>query len=68
MIATAGVTHCQATDSGMTAGVHERNVVPTILSSLHEEQVPVFGAHLRPASMEDVYFALEQTFAADPAS
>jgi len=28
----------------------------------------VFGAHLRPASMEDVYFALEQTFATDPAS
>jgi len=68
MIATAGVTHCQATDSGMTAGVRERNVVPTILASLHEERVAVFGAHLRPASMEDVYFALEQTFATDPAS
>ena len=68
MLATDGVIRCEVADTGMAAGVLERNVVPRILAVLHQEGVAVFGAQLRLASMEDVYFALEQTFNADATS
>ena len=38
-------------------------LVPTILAALHDAGIDVYGAQLRRASMEDVYFALESRFA-----
>ena len=39
--------------------------VARILATLAGRQIDVFGATIRQASMEDVYFALESSFAAE---
>ena len=62
VLAVNGVSRCEAQANGLRAGVRDRNVVPAILAALHEARIAVFGAQLRQASMEDVYFALEETF------
>ncbi|MEM8745710.1 MAG: ABC transporter ATP-binding protein [Actinomycetota bacterium] len=57
-----GVTRCETRATGLTIGVRDREVVPAVLRTLHDASIDVYGAQLRRASMEDVYFALEQTF------
>ncbi len=68
VLAVNGVTRCEAQANGLRAGVRDRNVVPAILAALHEARIAVFGAQLRQASMEDVYFALEETFTTEAVS
>ena len=57
-----GVNRSEARATGITIGVRDREVVPAVLRALHEASIDVYGAQLRRASMEDVYFALEQSF------
>ena len=60
--ATPGVTRSEVRATGLTIGVRSRDVIPALLRALHEADIAVYGAQLREASMEDVYFALEQSF------
>lgn len=68
VLAVGGVARGEARATGLTAGVRDRTVVPAILAALHDARIDVFGAQLRHASMEDVYFALEQTFTTEAVS
>ena len=68
VLALGGITRCETRATGFTAGVRERAVVPVVLSTLHGAGIDVYGAQLRRASMEDVYFALEQTFTTETVS
>ena len=63
--ATPGVTRSEVRATGLTIGVRDREVLPAVLTALHHADIPVYGAQLRRASMEDVYFALEQSFVTD---
>ena len=63
--ATPGVTRAEARATGLTIGVRDREVLPALLRVLHDSGIDVYGAQLRRASMEDVYFALEQSFVTD---
>ncbi len=63
--ATPGVTRSEVRATGLTIGVRDREVIPAVLRTLHEADIAVYGAQLRRASMEDVYFALEQSFVTD---
>jgi len=65
MRGVSGVTRAEARADGATVGVTGRDVVPALLHSLHEANIDVYGANLRNASMEDVYFALEAQFATE---
>ncbi|MEM9200389.1 MAG: ABC transporter ATP-binding protein [Actinomycetota bacterium] len=60
--AIGGVTRSELRATGLTIGVRDRDVIPAVLRSLHDDGVSIYGAQLRQASMEDVYFALEQSF------
>ncbi|MEO0494164.1 MAG: ABC transporter ATP-binding protein [Actinomycetota bacterium] len=57
-----GVTRSETRATGLTMGVRDREVIPAVLRTLHDADIDVYGAQLRRASMEDVYFALEQSF------
>lgn len=65
---TPGVTRTEARATGLTIGVRGRDVIPGVLRALHEADIAVYGAQLRRASMEDVYFALEQSFVTEGVS
>ena len=56
------MTRSEVRATGLTIGVRSRDVIPALLRALHEAGIAVYGAQLREASMEDVYFALEQSF------
>ena len=60
--ATPGVTRSETRATGLTIGARDRDVIPALLRVLHDADIAVYGAQLRRASMEDVYFALEQSF------
>ena len=57
-----GVLHVSARAAGLTVGVRDRVAMATVLRELAANGIDVFGANLRQASMEDVYFALEESF------
>ncbi len=57
-----GVVHHEVRATGMTIGVRDREAMARVVAALTAADVPVYGANLRQASMEDVYFALERTF------
>ena len=61
----AGVLRVEARATGATIAVRDRTVMPRVVASLTANDIDVFGATLRQASMEDVYFALESGFTAD---
>ena len=57
-----GVLHVSARSEGLTISVLDREAMATVLRELAANEIDVFGANLRQASMEDVYFALEESF------
>lgn len=63
-----GVLHVAARAAGLTVGVRDRATMATVLRELTARNIDVFGANLRRASMEDVYFALEESFTTESVS
>jgi ABC-2 type transport system ATP-binding protein len=55
----AGVLDAAAASEGLTVQVADREAVPALVSSLVARGVPVYAAVPRPATLEDVYFALQ---------
>ncbi len=63
--AVDGVIHHEVRATGTTINVRDRAAFARVLHTLSTQDVDVFGANLRRASMEDVYFALENSFATE---
>ena len=63
-----GVLNQDPRATGITIAVRDRATMARVLATLTGHGIEVFGANLRRASMEDVYFALETSFAAERAS
>ncbi len=63
--AIEGVIHHEVRATGTTINVRDRATFARVLHALAAHDVDVFGANLRRASMEDVYFALENRFATE---
>ncbi len=63
--AVDGVVRQEARATGVTIGVRDRHAFARVLRTLAIHEVDVYGANLRRASMEDVYFALESLFEAE---
>ena len=62
-----GVMRQEARATGATIAVRDRDTMARVLRTLAGGGIDVFGATMRPASMEDIYFALETSFAAERA-
>ncbi|MEQ8843150.1 MAG: ABC transporter ATP-binding protein [Acidimicrobiales bacterium] len=62
-----GVLRTEARATGATVAIRDRRTMAAILSTLAAHEIDVFGATVRQASMEDVYFALESSFVAERA-
>jgi len=60
-----GVLRTEARATGATIAIRDRETMARILAVLAAHEIDVFGAAVRQASMEDVYFALESGFAAE---
>ncbi len=60
-----GVLRTEARATGATVALRDRATMPRVLATLAAQQIDVYGATVRQASMEDVYFALESSFAAE---
>ncbi len=60
-----GVLRTEARATGATIAIRERQTMAKVLATLAAQEIDVFGATVRQASMEDVYFALESGFAAE---
>jgi len=58
-----GVTRCEARPTGLTISVRDRDAMARVLGALNGAEISVFGASMRQASMEDVYFALVESTA-----
>jgi ABC-2 type transport system ATP-binding protein len=56
---TAGVMSAIPEDSGALVHVENREVVPALVANLVSREIRVYGAHARPPTLEDVYFAIE---------
>jgi len=54
-----GVTRIEARATGMTMAIRDRETMARVLAALTGAGHSVYGASMRGASMEDVYFALE---------
>lgn len=63
-----GVIEARNSDIGVDLRVDDRSVVPQVVAALVAWEVPVFGVHARPPSLEDVYFAVEQRIEAESGS
>jgi ABC-2 type transport system ATP-binding protein len=61
--ACAGVLDVHPSADGARLRVCDRHVLPTVVAALVGRRVPVFAAVPRPASLEDVYFALQDRVA-----
>ena len=61
-----GVTRQEARATGITLALRDRDAMARVLAVLAAADVAVYGATMRRASMEDVYFALEQRFVDGP--
>jgi ABC-2 type transport system ATP-binding protein len=55
-----GVLDASAVNGGVRVHVADREAVPALVASLVARDVPVYAAVPRPATLEDVYFALQQ--------
>lgn len=62
-----GVLRTEARATGATIAIRERPTMALVLRALADRDIDVFGATIREASMEDVYFALKSSFAAERA-
>ena len=60
-----GVLRAEVRATGATVAIRDRATMARILAALAGHRIDVFGATIRQASMEDVYFALESSFAAE---
>ena len=60
-----GVMRTEARATGATIAIRDRATMARVLATLTDRHIDVFGATIRQASMEDVYFALESSFAAE---
>ena len=56
--ACRGVLAAELADRGVRVRVEGRDVLPVVVASLVGAEVPVYAAVPRPATLEDVYFAL----------
>ncbi|MGH9282023.1 MAG: ABC transporter ATP-binding protein [Acidimicrobiales bacterium] len=54
-----GVLSAETAPEGCRVRVEDREVVPALVALLVGREVPVYGAVPRPATLEDVYFALQ---------
>lgn len=63
--ATDGVLRTEARAAGATIAVRDRAAMALVIRTLTGHGIDVFGATVRQASMEDVYFALESSFQAE---
>lgn len=60
-----GVLRTEARATGATVAIRDKATMARILATLAGREIDVFGATIRQASMEDVYFALESSFATE---
>jgi len=60
-----GVVRTEARATGATIAIRDRATMARVLATLAEQHIDVYGATIRQASMEDVYFALESGFATE---
>jgi ABC-2 type transport system ATP-binding protein len=60
-----GVLRAETRAAGATIAIRDRATMARILATLAARKIDVFGATVRQASMEDIYFALESSFAAE---
>lgn len=58
--ASAGVLESEAAPGGVRVRVLHRESVPPLVAALVARRVPVYAAVPRPATLEDVYFALQE--------
>ncbi len=56
-----GVSRIEARATGMTMAIRDRETMARVLTALTGANHSVYGASMRRASMEDVYFALESS-------
>jgi ABC-2 type transport system ATP-binding protein len=62
-----GVLRHETRAAGATIALRDRETMARVLSTLAGHGIDVFGATIRRASMEDIYFALESNIAAEQA-
>jgi ABC-2 type transport system ATP-binding protein len=60
MAGAPGVIDAAAEPAGLRVQVTGREAVPALVATLVAQGVPVYGAVPRPATLEDVYFALQE--------
>jgi ABC-2 type transport system ATP-binding protein len=58
--AVPGVLQVISSEEGATVRVRDRKVLPVVVAALVAHEVPVYAAVPRPATLEDVYFAVEE--------
>jgi ABC-2 type transport system ATP-binding protein len=61
LAAVPGVLHAATAPGGAHLRVEDREVVARVVAALVAREVAVYGAVPRPATLEDVYFALAET-------
>ncbi|HET7489406.1 MAG TPA: ABC transporter ATP-binding protein [Acidimicrobiales bacterium] len=58
--AAPGVLECDTTPAGAQVRVGDRDAVPAVVAALVARDVPVYAAVPRAATLEDVYFAVQE--------
>jgi ABC-2 type transport system ATP-binding protein len=58
--AVAGVLQVSPSEEGASVRVRDRKVLPVVVAALVAHEVPVYAAVPKPATLEDVYFAVEE--------
>ena len=56
-----GVISAHATPTGARVDVEERAALPPLVATLVQMEVPVFGAVARPPTVEEIYFAIQES-------
>ena len=59
LLGCRGVLSAEPTATGALVRVEDRTTVPAVVANLVAREVPVYAAIPRPATVEDVYFALQ---------
>ncbi|GJM38607.1 MAG: multidrug ABC transporter ATP-binding protein [Acidimicrobiales bacterium] len=60
-----GVLRADARATGATIAIRDRAIMPVVVATLAANDIDVFGATIRAASMEDIYFAIESSFTSE---
>ena len=61
MRAGRGVMEAEASPTGAHVRLEDRNALPPLIASLVHMEVPVFGAVPRPPTVEEIYFAIQES-------